>query len=85
MCGASSIVIVVTVVLAFFLGELKKDLLPFGVFELLAVLLEEAVRSPLAADADHQRLLVVDAVHQPRGTISEQSFGRILEEQKRRP
>ena len=71
--------------LALLVREFEEDALAFRFLEPLAVLLEEAVRAALAADADHQRLLVVDAVHQPRGTISEQSFGRILEEQKRRP
>ena len=72
-------------VCAFFVGELQEDLLAFRVLELLAVLLEEAVRAALAADADHQCLLIVDAAHQPFGAIGEQSVRRALEEQERRP
>ena len=49
-------------VLALLVGELQEDALAFGVLEALAVSLEEAVRAALAADADHQRLPVVDAV-----------------------
>ena len=41
-------------------GELEEDPLAFGILEPLAVPLEEPVRSALAADADQQRLLVVD-------------------------
>ena len=45
---------------ALFVGELEEDLLALGVLELLAIFLEEPVRAALAADADEQRLLVVD-------------------------
>ena len=72
-------------VLALLVGELEEDLLAFGVLEPLAVLLEEAVRAALAADADHQRLLIVDAAHQPFGAFGEQAVGGALEEQERRP
>ena len=47
------------------LGELEEDTLAFGFVEALAVLLEESVRTSLAADADEQCLLIVDAVAQP--------------------
>ena len=67
-----------------FLGELHEDLLAFGVLEPLAVLLEEAVRAALAADADQQRLLVVDALGEPVGALGEQPVGGALEKQERR-
>ena len=70
--------------LALLVGELEEDLLALGVLEPLAVLLEEAVRAALAADADHQRLLIVDAAHQPVGAFGEQAVGGALEEQERR-
>src|SRR2546429_8954105 len=70
--------------LALLVGELEKDLLAFGVFEALAVLLEEAVRIALAADADEQRLLIVDAAQQAVGALGEQAVRRALEEQERR-
>ena len=72
-------------VVALLVGELEEDLLALGVLEPLAVLLEEAVRAALAADADHQRLLIVDAAHQPLGAFGEQAVGGALEEQERRP
>ena len=59
--------------LALLVGELEEDLLAFGVLEALAVLLEEAMRAALAADADHQRLLIVDAAQQPLGAFGEQA------------
>ena len=46
---------------ALLVGELEEDPLAFGVLEALAVALEEPVRAALAADADQQRLQVVDA------------------------
>ena len=58
---------------AFFVGELEEDLLAFGVFEALAVSLEKLVRAALAADADEQRLLVVDAVDPARSAPSANS------------
>src|SRR5687767_13160327 len=45
-------------------GELEENLFAFRILEALAVTLEELVRSPLAFDADEQRLLVVDAAAQ---------------------
>jgi hypothetical protein len=59
--------------------------LPFGVLEALAVFLEESMRSALAANADHQRLLIVDAAQQPLGAFGEEAVGGALEEQERRP
>src|SRR5688572_13870836 len=70
---------------AFLVRELQEDLLALGVLELLAVLLEEPMRAALAADADHQRLLVVDPAHQPLGAVGEESLGGVLEEEERRP
>src|SRR5690348_2010951 len=58
---------------AFFVGKLEKDLLAFGVFETLPVLLEEAMRAALAADANQQRLLIVDATDETIGTVSKQA------------
>ena len=55
--------------LALLVGELEEDLLALGVLEPLAVALEELVRAALAADADEQRLLVVDAVGQLFGAL----------------
>ena len=49
-------------VLALFVGKLQEHLLAFGIFEPLAVALEEAVRAALAANADAIRLEIVDAV-----------------------
>ena len=46
--------------LALLVCEFQEDLLAFGILEALAVFLEEAVRAALAADADHEGLLVVD-------------------------
>src|SRR5687768_718778 len=59
--------------LALFVGEFEEDLLALGVLEALAVLLEEPVRPALAADADHQRLLIVDSPEQPLGALGEQA------------
>ena len=70
---------------ALFVGELEEDLLAFGVFELLAVALEEPMRSTLALDADHQRLAVVDALGELLGSSGKQAVGSPLEKQKRRP
>src|SRR4051812_12464299 len=69
---------------ALFVGELEEDLLAFGILEALTVFLEEAVRSALAADSDHQRLLIVDAVDQTLGALGEQAVGRPFEEQESR-
>src|SRR4030095_1624885 len=67
---------------ALFLGKLQEDLLAFGVFEALAVALEEAVRCPLAANANPQRLAIVDAVTAKLiGAGGEQAIGRPLEKQ----
>src|SRR5262245_26997370 len=70
--------------IALLVGKLEKDLLAFGVFEPFAVLLEEAMRATLAADPDHQRLLIVDAAHQPVGAFGEEAIRGALEEQERR-
>ena len=61
---------------AFFVGELEKDLLAFGILEALAVLLEELVRVALAPDADEQRLQVVDAGAQLLGALGENAVAR---------
>src|SRR5690242_15754886 len=70
---------------AFFIGEFEKDLLALGILEALAVLLEEAMRAALAADADEQRLLIVDAVDEPFAAFGEESVGGAFEEQEGRP
>src|SRR5262249_24436781 len=71
---------------ALLVGELEKHLFTLGVLEPFAVALEELVRAALAADADEQRLLVVDAaLAQLLGPIREQAARRPLEEQERRP
>jgi len=46
--------------------------------EPLAVFLEEPVRAALAADADHQRLLIVDALRQPFGALRQTGHWRRL-------
>jgi len=54
-----------------FVGELEEDLLARGVLEALAVFLKNLCEPSLAADADEQRLLVVDALvasRRPRRT-----------------
>src|SRR5439155_16903700 len=53
--------------------------------EALAVLLEEPVRVALAADADEQRLLIVDTAQQTIGAFGEQTIRRAPEEEERRP
>lgn len=70
-------------VLALFVGKLEEDLLAFGILEPFAVFLEETVRSPLASNADHQRLLVVDPTHQTFGALGEQTVRRAFEEEER--
>src|SRR5882672_4267459 len=72
-------------VIALFVGELQKNLLALGVLEPLAILLEEPVRIPLAADADQQGLLIVHAAQQTVGAFGKQAVGGALEEQERRP
>src|SRR5262245_51652200 len=69
---------------ALLVGELEKDLFAFRVLETLAVLLEEPMRPTLAADPDHQRLLIVDTAHQPFSALGEEAIGRALEEQEGR-
>src|SRR5262245_48574904 len=69
---------------ALFVGELEEHLLAFGVLETLAIALEELVRSALAADADEERLLVVDALAQLLGALGEEAAGGALEEEERR-
>src|SRR5690606_25112909 len=71
-------------VLPLFVGELEKDALAFRFLEPLAVASEEAMRRALAADADHQRLLVVDALRELLGARGEQAVGRAFEEEERR-
>src|SRR5437879_10700574 len=69
---------------ALFVGELEEDLFPLGVFEPLAVSLEELVRAALAADADEQRLLIVDSLAQLLGAGREEPAGGAFEEQEGR-
>src|SRR2546425_1520092 len=70
---------------ALLVGELEEDLLAVGVLEAFAVLLEEAMRAALAADANHERLLVVDAAREGLRAFGEQPVRRALEEEERRP
>ena len=51
---------------ALLVGELQEYLLAFGILEAFAVLLEEPVGAALTADANHQRLLIVDAPPLPQ-------------------
>ena len=67
---------------AFFVGELEKNLLSFGVLEALAVAFEESVRAALALDSDHQRLPVVDPLGELIGAGGKQPVGGSLEEQE---
>src|SRR5947207_10845047 len=69
--------------LALLLGELHENLFPFGVFEALAVLLEEPVRAALASNADHQRLLIVHALGQALGAFGEKPVRGALEKEER--
>src|SRR4026207_2161700 len=48
----------------FLVGEFEKDLLALRVLEPFAIFFEETVRVPLAADANQQRLLIVDAAQE---------------------
>src|SRR6476661_481404 len=57
---------------AFFVGELQEDLLALGVFELVAVSLEEAMRAALALDPEHKGLAVVHPVRQTSGARREE-------------
>src|SRR5439155_2740808 len=70
---------------ALLVGKLEEDLLAVGILEAFAVLLEEAVRAALAANANHQRLLVVDAAREQLRAFGEQPVRRPLEEEERRP
>src|SRR5437016_14660151 len=54
---------------ALLVRELEEDLLALRVLEALAVFLEEPVRVALAADADEQRLLIVDTAEQAIGAL----------------
>ena len=63
-----------------FVGELEEDLFALGVFEAVSVFLEEPVRTALAADANQQRLLVVDPFQEAFGAFGEQSVRSALEE-----
>src|SRR5688572_9010311 len=63
-------------------GKLEEDLLALGVLEPLAVLLEEAMRAALAADTDHERLLIVDAAHQALGPLGKEAVGGPLEKKE---
>src|SRR5207244_11756138 len=67
---------------ALFVGELEKDLLPFGVLEALAVPFEELVRSTLALDADEQRLLIVDAFAELLRAFGAQATGGAFDEEE---
>src|SRR6478752_9126219 len=71
-------------VLPLLVRELEEDPLAFRVLETLAVALEETVRAALAADPDHQRLQVADALRQLIGAGSEEPVGRALEEEEGR-
>ena len=71
--------------LAFLVGELQEDPLPLGVFEPLAVPLEETVRPALAANADQERLPIVHPLRQLVGAGGEQAVRRPLEEQEGGP
>jgi hypothetical protein len=70
---------------ALLVGKLEKDLLAFRILEPLAVLLEESVRTALAADAYHQRLLVVHASKEALGALGEEPVRGTLEKQECRP
>src|SRR5204863_6157091 len=65
-----------------FIGELEKNLFAPGVLEFVAIALEETVRSAFALDPDHQRLTIVEAIHQPVGRRGKQPICRSLEEEK---
>ena len=69
---------------ALLVGELEEDPLAFRLLEPFAVALEEAMRAALAADADHQRLTIVDAFVQLLGAGGKQPVGGALEEEERR-
>src|SRR5262245_38703817 len=72
-------------VLPLLVGELEEDLLALGILEPLAVALEELVRAALAADANHERLLVVHAIRQQLlCAFGEQAVCGALEEEERR-
>src|SRR5512137_368129 len=60
---------------ALLVGELQEDLLAFRVLEPAAVALEELVRHALAADADPERLPVVDALRDLVGGRGEEAVG----------
>ena len=62
----------------------RKTCLPSESSKRSPVLLEEPVRPALAADADPERLLVVDALAQPLGALGEEAVGRPFEEEERR-
>src|SRR4051794_38371505 len=69
--------------LALLVGKLEEDQLALGILEALAVPLEESVRAALAADPDHQRLLVVDAVAaEACRAFGEQAVGGPFKEQE---
>src|SRR5262245_144702 len=69
---------------ALLVGELEEDPLALGVLETLAVALEELVRSAFAADADHQRLAVVETLGQLLGARREEPVGGPLEKEEGR-
>src|SRR6266516_98082 len=69
---------------ALLVRELEKHLLPLRVLETLAVALEELVRAALTADADEQRLLIVDALAQLFGACGKQAAGGAFEKEERR-
>ena len=71
--------------LPFFLRELQEYALPLGILEPRAVAPEEPVRSPLAANADPERLTVVHSGVQLVGPCGEEAVGGSLEEKKGRP
>src|SRR5262245_7672933 len=72
-------------VVALLVGEFEEDLFALGVFEPLAVALEELVRAALAADADAQRFQIVHTLLELLGARREQRARGALEEKERRP
>jgi len=70
---------------ALLVGKFEEDLLAFRILETLAVFLEELVGPALAADADHQGLLIVHAVDEALGTFGKEPVRSPFEEEKRRP
>lgn len=70
--------------LAFLIRELEEYLLALGVLEPFSVLLEELMGPALAANTNHERLLIIDALAQPLCTFSEDAARRPFEIKERR-